>query len=46
MASFFPNNSSKPASERYAILDLNERESETVAVASAVLYANYLHLNP
>jgi len=45
MASFY-DNLGKPAPERLNHLDFNEATDDRVAVASAALYANHLHLAP
>ena len=45
MASF-QDNLGKMVQERLTILDFNEARDDNVAVASSVLYANYLHLIP
>ena len=41
---FFQNNRDKTAPERQSILDFTGTRDDRVAVASAGLYANHLHL--
>jgi len=45
-ASFIQDNVDKPVPERLTKLDFNEERDDGVAMASAGLYANHLHLAP